>query len=65
MAPSQTVPLGREHVRKYLEEVRTEAMWVSEGKAFQAMVRQAGACGWSRMSEGSREDEVKGVLFGA
>ena len=40
-------------------------MWVSEGKAFQAMVRQAGVCGWSRMSEGNREDKVKGVLFGA
>lgn len=40
-------------------------MWVSEGKAFQAMVRQAGVCVWSRMSEGNREDEVKGVLFGA
>ena len=32
------MPLEREHVSKYLEEVRTEARWVSEGKAIQALV---------------------------
>ena len=57
------MPLGRGHVSKYLEEVGTGAMWVSEGKEIQALIRQAGVCGWSRMSGGTEKMKSRGLCL--